>query len=138
MVRQQSLMPALVFTALTNSVDMEGDLPEELTAEFDAKIEVEGREPVVIKDMFSGFSGGRAPAALYGQVAGVVSLVLNNPYKPLRITRIECETRVSAQRRTADVETMELDSETYDRVKWCGRRCSCGPRRAARDGCRRG
>ena len=64
--------------------------------------------------MFSGFSGGRAPAALYGQVAGVVSLLLNNPYEPLRITRIECDTRVSAERRTAEVETMELDSDAYE------------------------
>jgi hypothetical protein len=27
-VRQKNLLPSLVFTALTNSVDMEGDLPE--------------------------------------------------------------------------------------------------------------
>ena len=36
--------PTLVFTALTNSVDMEGDLPEELTAELEARIELEGRD----------------------------------------------------------------------------------------------
>ncbi|HBI44722.1 MAG TPA: SpoIVB peptidase S55 [Planctomycetales bacterium] len=113
-VRQRSLTPALVFTALTNSVDMEGELPEELTAQFDARIELEGRDPVIIKDMYSGFSGGRAPAALYGQVAGVVSLLLNNPYEPLRVTRIDCDTRVSAERRTAEVETMELDSDAYE------------------------
>ena len=69
-VRQQSLLPTLVFTALTNSVDMEGELPEEMTAEFEAQIELDGREPIIIKDTFSGFSGGRPPAALYGPVAG--------------------------------------------------------------------
>src|SRR5207248_1695290 len=37
-VRQPSLMATLVFTALTNSVDMEGELPEELTAELEARI----------------------------------------------------------------------------------------------------
>jgi SpoIVB peptidase S55 len=113
-VRQRSLLSNLVFTALTNSVDMEGELPEEMTAEFEARIELEGRDPVIVKDVFSGFSGGRAPAALYGQVAGVVGLLANNPYEPLRATRIECDTRVSAERRTADIETMELDSDAYE------------------------
>ena len=113
-VRQRSLLPTLVFTALTNSVDMEGELPEEMTAEFEAKVELDGREPVVLKDVFSGFSGGRAPSALYGQVSAVVGLLTNNPYESLRITRIECDTRVKAGRRTADVESMELDSDAYE------------------------
>ena len=48
--RQRSLLAALVYTALTNSVDMEGELPEELTAEMKAKIEIEGRPAETIKD----------------------------------------------------------------------------------------
>jgi hypothetical protein len=112
--RQRSLLPTLVFTALTNSVDMEGELPEELTAEFSARIEIEGQKPVVIKDTFSGFSGGRAPQALYTQVAAAVSLLNYNPYKPLRINRIECYTRILSGRRTAEVEAVELASETYE------------------------
>jgi hypothetical protein len=114
-VRQRSLLASLVYTALTNSVDMEGDLPEELTAELTARIEVEDREPVVIKDTFSGssYSGGRAPQALYNQIAGVVNLLSYNSYKPVRIQRIECETKIHPGRRTADIEAVELDSETY-------------------------
>jgi hypothetical protein len=111
--RQRSLLSTLVFTALTNSVDMEGELPEELTAEFRARIEVEGQAPVVINDTFSGFSGGRAPQALYSQVAAVVSLLTYNPYKPLRINSIECDTRVLTGRRTAEIEAVELDSDSY-------------------------
>jgi hypothetical protein len=103
----------LVFTALTNSVDMEGELPEEMTAEFQARIEIEGHPPVVIKDTFSGFSGGRAPQALFAPVASVVNLLLANPYKALRISRIECDTQVLTGRRTADIEAVELDSDTY-------------------------
>lgn len=112
-VRQRSLLASLVYTALTNSVDMEGELPEEMTAEFQARIEIEGQEPVVIKDTFSGFSGGRAPQALYAPVGVVVNLLTYNPYKPLRIRRIECETRVFPGRRTAEIEAVELDSDTY-------------------------
>jgi hypothetical protein len=113
LARQRALLPALVFTALTNSVDMEGDLPEELSAELRARIEVEGQPPVVIQDTFSGFSGGRAPQALYNQIASVVNQLVYNPYVPVRIQRIECETQVLPGRRTAEVEAAELDSDTY-------------------------
>jgi hypothetical protein len=114
-VRQRSLLATLVYSALTNSVDMEGDLPEELTAELQARIDVEGHEPVVLKDTFSGssYSGGRAPQALYNQVAGVVSLLAYNMHKPIRINRIDCETHIRPGRSTAEIEAIEVDSETY-------------------------
>jgi hypothetical protein len=111
--RQRSLLANLVFTALTNSVDMEGELPEEMTAELTARIELDDQPPIVIKDTFSGFSGGRAPTALYSQVAAIVNLLNYNTYKPLRITRVECDTHIVRGRRTADVEAVELDSDTY-------------------------
>src|SRR5262249_49565714 len=115
MVRQRSLLAPLVFTVLTNSVDMEGELPEELTAEMEAKIEVEDHAPIVIKDKFSGtsYSGGRAPQALFSQVTGVVSLLTFNSYKPVRIKRIECETTILPGRSSADIDAVELDSDTY-------------------------
>ncbi len=122
MVRQRSLLSSLVYAALTNSVDMEGDLPEELTAELHARIDVEGHAPIEIKDTFSGssYSGGRAPQALYNQIAAVINLLMYNSYKPIRINHIDCETRIYSGRRTADIEAIELDSETYspgDRLK---------------------
>ncbi|MBV9124322.1 MAG: SpoIVB peptidase S55, partial [Planctomycetes bacterium] len=114
-VRQPALVAPLVYTVLTNSVDMEGDLPEELTATMTARIEVEGRPPVVLHDTFSGsgYSGGHAPQALYTPVAAVVNLLTYNSYKPIRIRRIDCETHILPGRRTADIEAIELDSETY-------------------------
>lgn len=114
-VRQRSMIAPLVFSALTNSVDMEGDLPEELTADLQARIEVEGHAPVIINDKFSGnsFSGNRAPQALYSQVASVVNLLTYNTYRPVRIKRIECSTQIRSGRSTAEIEAVELDSETY-------------------------
>ena len=94
---------------------MEGDLPEEMTAELHARIEVEGHEPIVIKDTFSGssYSGGRAPQALYSPIASLVNLLTYNSYKPVRINKIECETTILPGRRSADIEAVELDSDTY-------------------------
>ncbi len=114
-VRQRSLLPALLFASLSNSVDMEGELPEEMTAELQARIEVEGHEPVTIKDTFAGpgYGAGRAPQALFNQISALVSLLQTNSYKPIRINRIDCETRITPGRRTAEIEAIELDSDTY-------------------------
>jgi hypothetical protein len=115
MVRQRALLPSLTYTVLTNSVDMEGDLPDELTAELQARIEVEGHAPVVLQDTFSGssYSGGRAPQTLFTPIASVIQLLSNNTYKAVRIRRIDCETRILPGRRSAEIEAVELDSETY-------------------------
>src|SRR5205814_10501086 len=45
-VRERSMLGPLTYSVLTNSVDMEGELPEELTAELNARIEVEGQPPI--------------------------------------------------------------------------------------------
>jgi hypothetical protein len=114
-VRQKSMIASLVYTALTNSVDMEGDLPEEMTAELQARIDVEGHDPIIIKDTYSGssYSGGRAPQGLYYQVASIINLLAYNSYKPVRINKIECDTIISAGRRSAEIEAVELDSDAY-------------------------
>jgi hypothetical protein len=112
--RQPMLLPTLVFTALANSVDMEGELPEEMTADLEARIFIEGRDPLVIKDTFSGFGGSRAPQALYNQVGAVVSLLTRNSFQPVRLERIECRTQVREGRRTAEIESVELASDTYE------------------------
>src|SRR5262249_43329588 len=40
MVRQRTMMPMLLQAILANSVDMEGDLPEEMTAHLKARVEI--------------------------------------------------------------------------------------------------
>jgi hypothetical protein len=112
-VRQRSLLSSLVFTALVNTMDMEGELPDEITAHMQATIHLQDGEPIVLKDTFSGFSGGRAGGALYSQIASVVSLLSNNPYKQVRIGRIECATQITPGRRLADIEAVEPVSEVY-------------------------
>lgn len=111
--RQRALLPNLVFTALTNSVDMQGELPEELTAQMEATVHVEGRPPLVIKDTFSGFSGGRAPSALYNPLAAIVQHLVANPYLSLNVQRIDCSTRIVPGRRSAEIEAVELEAAEY-------------------------
>ncbi len=115
LVRQRTMMPMLLQAVLTNSVDMEGDLPEEMTAHLKARIEVEGRDPVLVNDVFSGstVAGNRAPQALFTQLGLLVSQLNFNPFANVKINRIECVTEILAGRRSADIEAVELDSDTY-------------------------
>src|SRR5262249_6987299 len=114
MVRQKQLLPGLVFAALTNSVDMQGEFPDEITVGFTCRIEIDGKEPIVIRDTFAGpsYGGGRAPSALYTPVSTFVAQLVNNPFETVRISKIECETEIQPGRRTAEIEGIELTSDT--------------------------
>ena len=46
-VREPSLLPNLIMAVLTNAIDTEGNLPEELTAHLTATIRLKDREPIV-------------------------------------------------------------------------------------------
>jgi hypothetical protein len=114
-VRQPSMTASLVFAALANAAEGEGELPEELTATFRARLELEGRPPVVIEDTYSGgnYSGSRTFATLYTQVANVVQMLTCNPYRPVHIVRVECDTTIAPGRRTAEIESLALAATTY-------------------------
>jgi hypothetical protein len=113
-VRQRSLLQPLLFTVLSNAIDMEGELPEEMTADIEVRIEIEGRAPIVLSDTFSGatISGGRAPAALYYPISQIVGAIHSNPFGAVRITGIECQTIVRPGRITAEIESVQLDADT--------------------------
>lgn len=112
-VRQRQLMPNLVFTSLANSIDMEGDLPDEITAQLSVRIEVADREPIVLKDTYSGISGGRMPQALFGPVGTITQMLISNTFVNLKPTRIEADVQILPGRTSADIEAVEADGEVY-------------------------
>ncbi len=115
MVKQCAIMGALLQAVLTNSVDMEGDLPEEMTANLKLRIEVEGHPSVTLSDVYSGatISGSRAPQALFTQVGVLLNQMNFNAIEDLKITRIDCSTEIMAGRRTADIDTVEMETDSY-------------------------
>ncbi len=115
-VRQRTLLPGLVSTVLLNCVDMEGELPEEMTAQLKVTITLEGQPPLVLHDTYSGsnFSGGRAPQALFGQVNALLNLLTFHPFRPVRLQRLDCVTDIQPGRKTAEIEAVELESDTYE------------------------
>jgi hypothetical protein len=112
-VRQRTLTPQLATMALVNSIDQEGDLPEEVTAQLKLKIDVEGKPPIEVNDLYSGgsFVGAKGPQAMYSQVALILQLLLANSFENVRVNRIEATTEISPGRRSADIEAVELESD---------------------------
>jgi hypothetical protein len=115
-IRQRSMLPNLVHTVLTNAVDMEGELPEEVTARVRVKLDLENHEPLVLDDVISGpqLTGPRGPQALYSTVAPLVQMLSNNSFAPVRIKRIDADTELLPGRRTAEIDAIELESDVYE------------------------
>jgi hypothetical protein len=114
-VRQRQMLPSLLSAVLTNSVDMEGDLPDEMTARLRVRIDIEGRRPIVFDDFHSGsnLTGARGPQALFGQVALLTQLLNNNSVGKLRIEKIDADTDIQPGRRTAEIDGIEPESDVY-------------------------
>jgi hypothetical protein len=113
--RMKSMTGALVQSVLTNSVDMEGDLPDEITALVKLRVDVEGRDAIVLEDHFSGplVGGARAPQSLFLPVGILINQLQNNPFAGVRIQRIDCSVEVQPGRRTAEIEGVEIEADTY-------------------------
>ena len=112
--RLRAMFGPLVQAALTNAVDMEGNFPEEMSAHVKARIEIDGHEPLLLDDWFAGptFVGDRAPQLLYAPLGLLVQQLGNNSFETLRFKSIECTTEIQPGRRTADIESSELESDT--------------------------
>jgi hypothetical protein len=111
--RHRNLTPQLATLALINCLDPEGELPDEVTAHLKLKIEVDGRPPIQIHDLYSGaaFAGAKAPQAMYGQVALILQLLLGNSFESIRVKGIDASTEILASRRTAEIEAVELEND---------------------------
>jgi len=114
-IRVRSMVGPLVHAALSNSVDMEGNFPDEMSARIKARIEIEGHDPLILDDWFSGptLVGDRAPQLLYAPLGLMMQQLNNNAFEALRFKSVECTTEIQPIRRTADIESSELESETY-------------------------
>lgn len=113
--RHRNLTHQLVYSVLTNAVDAEGELPDELTAELLVQLELEGQPPIVFRDLFSGSSvaGNRAPPSLYQPVANLVQLLYTNPIAAVRLNRVSCDTTLLPGRISAEIDAVHLENEVY-------------------------
>ena len=115
-IREPMLVSSLVMAVLTNAIDTEGNLPEELTAHLSASIRLKDADPITITDTFSGqrYSGPLGASALFSPLASIVSILVRNPIAPVRIESIECDVQIEPGRKVALIESVRLSSETIE------------------------
>jgi hypothetical protein len=116
MIREPTLLPALLMSVLTSAIDTEGNLPEELTAHLNATFKMKGHEPISLSDTFSGprYTGPMGAAALFTPLAAITNMLVRNPMAPVRIEGIECEVDVEPGRKVAVIESVRLLSDTIE------------------------
>ena len=116
MVREPALLPSLIMAVLTNAIDTEGNLPEELTAQLSATIRIKGHEPITVSDTFSGprYTGQMGAAALFSPLASMVNILVRNSMAPVRIESIDCDVQIEPGRKVAQIETVRLLSDTVE------------------------
>jgi SpoIVB peptidase S55 len=116
MVREPVLLPNLVMSVLTNAIDTEGNLPEELTAQLTATIRLKGLDPIQVSDTFSGprYTGLMGAAALFSPLASLVNILVRNSMAPVRIEAIDCDVQIEPGRRVAQIESVRLLSDVVE------------------------
>jgi hypothetical protein len=116
MAREPNLLPTLVMSVLTNAIDTEGNLPDELTARIRANIKLKDHDPITFRDTLSGprFTGPMGPAAMFGPIASIVNMLVRNPMAPVRIETIDCDIEVAQGRTVAAIESIRLVSDRLE------------------------
>jgi hypothetical protein len=115
-VREPMMLASLVMAVLTNAIDTEGNLPEELTAHISATIRIKGADAITVQDTFSGprYAGPMGAALLFSPVSTIASILVRNPLAPVRIESIDCDVQIEPGRKMAMLESVRLASETIE------------------------
>lgn len=116
MVREPALLSSLIMSVLTSAIDAEGDLPDELTARFQADLKLKDQETITLNDTFSGprYTGPLGAAALFSPLASIANILAKNPMAPVRIESIDCDIEIEQGRKVAEIESVRLRSNTIE------------------------
>ena len=115
-VPQKELFASMVFNVLTGSIDTEGNLPDELTMAVNTTIQVKGRKPIEINNVYAGdqIAGAFAPVAAYSVVPQFVNALVRNPFSDVEIESIRTTTEISDGRNSADITKVRLKSDVLE------------------------
>jgi hypothetical protein len=115
-VREPTLMPTLIMSVLTNAIDTEGNLPDELTARLSATIRLKDQEPITLCDTFSGprYTGQMGASALFNPLASIVNILVRNSMGPVRVESLDCDVQIEPGRKVATIESVRLLSDTVE------------------------
>lgn len=115
-VREPNMLASLLLAVLTNAIDTEGNLPEELTAKVKATVRLKGHDPIEVDDVLSGprYTGPMGPAAMFVPIASLVNIMVRNPLGKVRVEAIDCDVEIAPGRSLAAVESVRLVSDRLE------------------------
>ena len=115
-IREPGMIATLVMTVLTNAIDTEGNLPDELTGRVKATIKLKGHDPIEVNETVSGprYTGPMGPASMFMPVASIVNIVSRNALSPVRIESIDCDVDLIPGRTVASVESVRLATDRVE------------------------
>lgn len=115
-IREPSMLAALVMSVLTNAIDTEGNLPDELTARLKATIRLKGHESIEVNETLSGprYTGPMGPASMFLPIASIVNIASRNALTPIRIEAIDCDVELAPGRTMASIESVRLKSDRVE------------------------
>jgi len=115
-VPQKELFANMVMNVLVGAIDTEGNLPDELTMAVNTTIQVKGRKPIEISNVYAGdqISGAFAPMAAYGIVPNLLSAIARNPFGEVEIESIRSTTEIIDGRNSADIAKVRLGSDVLE------------------------
>jgi hypothetical protein len=116
MVREPNMLATLVMAVLTNAIDTEGNLPEELTARLKATVRLKDHDPIEVNDTLSGprYTGPMGPSAMFIPIASITNILVRNPMTKVRIEGIDCDVELAAGRTVAMIESVRLASDRLE------------------------
>jgi hypothetical protein len=106
------LTPLLLRAAISSAVLVQGDLPPDNTLQYKGVVELDGAGPVVFENVSTGFE----LAEMMRDSVSPVALLMNNPYRQVRIKSFDLDVRVNEKNITSAVWSVGL---SHSRVK-CG------------------
>jgi hypothetical protein len=107
MVREPRLLPKLVRAVLFNSIDCEGNLPDDLKGWVKATIRVRGRNPVVVNTMVSHLRQ-------IGMIGDLVEKIARTPFGNVRIESIDCDIELEGASPVAEIASVRLASSRLE------------------------
>lgn len=115
-VSHRAYSPMAVQAVVVGAATAAGSLTPEHTIKYKARIDIAGAEPII----FENISSGRSFGELLDDTAGVVALLMNNPFEQADITSMDFEVRIEPKNIRAKIWALQLSddvvkaSETVD------------------------
>ena len=114
-VRHPTMTAMMAGMAVSGCLFRSGDPPEELAARYKITVVPEGRAPVVIENVESGWNGLGTAAQVYNEVRGALFTLTNNSFERVFPVSVSVEAKFERVRRYAAIESVALDSSAARR-----------------------